>query len=108
MELFRRQYDRFPVRCHHSGLWDELQMGFTIFLRQGNRWLLNMTDSGNKSSMKTLESIDMLFPKVMVAALLSLDDGGAIQKVVVSECERSYHFVSSGDHPILVNHFSML
>lgn len=76
--------------------------------RQENRWLLNMMKSGNKSFTQTFESIDMLFPKVMVAALLSLDDGGAIQKVVVLVCERSYHFVSSGGHPILVDRFSML
>ena len=67
-----------------------------------------MTDSGNKRFTQTFEPIDMLFPKLMVAALLSLDDGGAIQKVVILECERSYHFVSSGDHLILVDHFSML
>ena len=57
-----------------------------------------MTGSGNKSFTRTFESIDILFPKVMVAALLSLDDGGAIQKVVVLKCERSYYFVRYDDH----------
>ena len=57
-----------------------------------------MTDSGNKRFTQTFEPIDMLFPKLMVAALLSLDDEGAIQKMVVLVCERSYYFVSPENH----------